>query len=109
MPDRKRLTIAQPDNKGPKWLGFMKFAQRFSRHADKLYRRIHWRARAHQVAIAIRIINASDGWPEFVIFQPWRRKGRLLAGIFVRPVVAADYCNCVWSAFNHVISSIILA
>src|SRR4051812_30330471 len=48
----------------------------------------HGRTGAHEVAIAIRVIDAPDRGEELEVAQPRRRISRLLAGIFVRPCVA---------------------
>ena len=53
----------------------------------RVYRRVGFngKTRAHNVAVAIDVVNTTDGRPELVLARPRRRKGGLLRGCKADP------------------------
>ena len=49
--------------------------------------RFHWRARANQIPIPIRIIHPPHRRPELVLMQRLHRPSRLLPRVLVRPLI----------------------
>src|ERR1041384_4897734 len=66
------------------------FNQNFTQTLRRCGIRLQRKARAHQMTIAIRIIDAADCRPEFVFACPRRGKGRLLARIRPVPFLRRD-------------------
>ena len=61
------------------------------------------RAGADQRAVAVRVVDASDRWPELVRAKRLQRIHRLLARVFVRPGIADDRLRRVRRVLQHVI------
>src|SRR5213592_3088886 len=57
--------------------------------------------------VAIDIVDACDGWPEFVFAGPWSWKSCLLPRIGTVPFIGPDLARCVRRVFEQIILSIL--
>ena len=60
---------------------------------------LDWRAGAKQISIAVNVVDARDARPEFVVTQPGRGEGGLLARIRVIPLFGSDLSRRVGRVF----------
>src|SRR5438874_657418 len=79
------------------------------RKGESLHLVINRRAGADEIAIAVWIVDSSDGGPELVIAQPRRGIRGLIAGILARPAVTDQGLRGVRRAFQCVVRAIHLA
>src|ERR1044072_5111281 len=64
---------------------------------------LHRRARAHEVAVAVGVVDTPDGRPELVLAHPLHRERRALARVRPRPLVAQDHLERVRRVLQGVV------
>src|SRR5437588_9861606 len=67
------------------------------------------RAGAEEIAVAVNVVDARDGWPEFVFARPRRGESCLFARVGVVPFVRCDLPRGVWRVFEQIILSILFS
>src|SRR5580698_1931809 len=65
-----------------------------------------WRARTNEIAIAIGIVDSSNGRPELGCAGPGGGKSRALAGIGMLPIVGGNRRGGVRGVLQEIISAI---
>src|SRR6266702_4220228 len=63
----------------------------------------HPDARADRIAVAINVVDAADGGPELVLFEPGRREGGLFPGVGMVPVFGGDHVRGMRGVFERVV------
>lgn len=66
----------------------------------------HAVAGADEVAVAMDIIDAADGWPELVLAEVGQGIGGLLAGVGVRPIVCTNRFRRVRGVLEWIVGGI---
>src|SRR5688572_14029337 len=68
--------------------------------------RVHRRAGADEVAVAVGVVDAADEGPELAFAQPRPRVGGLLAAVLVRPRVADQRRGRVRGVLQDVVGAV---
>jgi len=77
--------------------------------AATLLEGFHSYTRANEIAIAIDVVDATDGGPEFVVTEPFGGEAGLLAGVGAIPIVGGKHVSGVGRAFQEIVLCIELA